>query len=104
MGLHMPLLTELKNLLAGATTNMSHLRRFWTCACNLFSNCDWHGGSNRIKAVMVWRTLGVPTRRSLAYFSPGASSGALFHGYFEEKDGKTLYSGGRLARDESMPN
>ena len=28
MGLHMPLLTELKNLLAGATTNMSHLRRF----------------------------------------------------------------------------
>ena len=44
MGMHMPLLTELKNLLAGVTTNMSHLRRFWTCACNLIWLFDVSSG------------------------------------------------------------
>ena len=53
MGMHMPLLTELKNLLAGGTTKMSHLQRFWTCACNLISIGGWHCGFNRIKALMV---------------------------------------------------
>ncbi len=53
MGMHMPLLTELENLLAGASTNMSHLRRFWTCAFNLFSIGGCHGSSNRLKDLMV---------------------------------------------------
>ena len=53
MGMHMPLLTELKNLLAGGTTKMSHLRRFWTCACNVLAIGGWHCGFNWIKALIV---------------------------------------------------
>lgn len=39
-------------------------------------------------------------RRSI--FSMEVSSGALFQGNFEEKDGKAIKSGGKLIRDESL--